>query len=134
MKSWKSVLAWCALFLLCVLPLTQAGEAARVMVASIGERVVASASGPGVSAVLVKDAHRVTTDCGKATSSKMLEAELKLECDCSKAAVTFQAPQDCDEVVKTKARKGYTKVWLKSGNKVEIRSEDCGKVSVDYDN
>ena len=126
-------LCLCALLLVCALPLTQAGDAARVFLAKSGEHVLASASGPGVRSVAVKDAKHVQTDCGKLRSSKQLSAELKLDCDCSKAEVQFAAPSDCDSITKTKAKKGRTTVWLKSGYRVDLRAADCGQIEVDYD-
>ena len=127
MKSWKSLLCLVLVCLACLLSVTQAGEAARDLVASVQERVIACAKGPAVSSLCVKDAHR-------ACSEKMLTAEVQLICDCGKvASVDFAAPQDCDEIVKTKQRKGYTKLTLKSGKQVELRANACGAVTVDYD-
>lgn len=127
MKSWKSALCCLLVLAACMLSVTHAGDAARELVASVQEKVIACAKGPNVSALTVKDGHR-------ACSEKMLTAEVQMLCDCGKvASVEFAAPQDCDEIVKTKQRKGYTKLTLKSGRQVELRANACGAINVDYD-
>jgi len=128
MKSWKSLVCLVLMLVVCALSVTEAGDVARDVVASVQEKVIACAKGPNVSSLTVKDAHR-------ACSEKMLTAEVQMVCDCGKvASVDFAAPQDCDEIVKTKQRKGYTKLTLKSGKHVELRANACGAINVDYDN